>query len=310
VLGPLLFLVFINDIDSAAAMVDIIRKFADNTKVGHKVNNEQDQKILQDALDNLTRWADEWGMDFNIKKCKIVHFGRTNNRFEYTMRGQKLQVSEEERDIGVEVHQSLKPARQCAKAAATARAVLSQIARSFHYRDKKTFIKLYTTYVRPHLEFSTPDWSPWLQTDIKILEKVQEKFVNMLSGLSGLSYEQKLQELNLESLEKRRQQADLVTMHKIMHRQGELDSEHWFDKIRGERITRAGNDQLNVKCRGGKLEVRRNFFSNRIEKQWNSIPGDIKNIPETKKFKCAFTRWQQTRSPCRRPAPGGHDGQR
>jgi hypothetical protein len=71
-------------------------------------------------------------MDFNIKKCKVVHFGRSNKCYEYTMRGQKLQVAEEERDIGVEVHQSLKPARQCAKAEATARAVLGQITLSFH----------------------------------------------------------------------------------------------------------------------------------------------------------------------------------
>jgi hypothetical protein len=71
-------------------------------------------------------------------------------------------------------------------------------------------------------------------------------------------------------------------MHKIMHGQGELDSEHWFDKIGGERITRAGNDPLNIKCRGGKLEVRRNFFSNRIEKPWNSLPKDRKSIRKQK----------------------------
>jgi Reverse transcriptase (RNA-dependent DNA polymerase)/Endonuclease-reverse transcriptase len=185
VLGPLLFLIFIDDIDEAAAAVDIIRKFADDTKVGHTVNNEDDRRKLQEAIDNLVSWSKKWGMQFNVKKCKVVHFGRSNQCYEYSMDGDKLEVSEEERDIGIEIHQSLKPTKQCAKAAATARSVLGQISRSFHYRDRKTFVKLYITYVRPHLEFSTPAWSPWSLGDIKTLEKVQEKFVNMLSGLAG-----------------------------------------------------------------------------------------------------------------------------
>jgi ribonucleases P/MRP protein subunit RPP40 len=85
---------------------------------------------------------------------------KLNNKYEYRMNGELLATAENERDIGIEVHQSLKPANQCAKAAATARIVLGQISRAFHYRDKQTFVKLYITYVRPHLEFSTPAWSP------------------------------------------------------------------------------------------------------------------------------------------------------
>jgi hypothetical protein len=101
--------------------------------------------------------------------------------------------------------------------------------RAFHYRDKYTFTKLYKTYVRPHLEFCTPAWSPWSQTDIKTLEKVQEKFVNMVSGLAGRTYEQKLKELQIESLESGHL-ADMVMVHKIMHDHGGLDADHWFDK--------------------------------------------------------------------------------
>jgi hypothetical protein len=62
-------------------------------------------------------------------------------------------------------------AKQCVKAATTARAVQSQITRYFHYRDKNTFTKLYKAYVRPYLEFSMPAWSPWTQSDIKSIEK-------------------------------------------------------------------------------------------------------------------------------------------
>jgi hypothetical protein len=103
----------------------------------------------------------------------------------------------------VTVSSNLKPSAQCAKAAGTARAVLGQISRSFHYRDKKTFVKQYTTYVRPHLEFCTPAWSPWTRADIDCIENVQKKMVGMVSGLTATDYVSRLAELGLDSLENR-----------------------------------------------------------------------------------------------------------
>ena len=79
------------------------------------------------------------------------------------MNGQQLGVTVEERDLGVIMSKNLKPAAQCAKAAKTTQVVLGQISRSFQYRDKLTFVQLYKQYVRPHLEFSSQTWSPWLQ---------------------------------------------------------------------------------------------------------------------------------------------------
>jgi hypothetical protein len=122
---------------------------------------------------------------------------------------QSWKRTEEEKDIGVTVTKNLKPLAQCNKAARRAAAVLGQIRRNFHYRDKYTFVKLYKQYVRPHLEFSSPAWSPWLQGDKDILEKVQEKAVNMVSGLKGNTYLEKCAELGLKSLEERRKDQDM-----------------------------------------------------------------------------------------------------
>jgi ribonucleases P/MRP protein subunit RPP40 len=148
VLGPLLFLIFINDIDAAAETIEILLKFADDTKVGQTVRSDLDRAALQAALDGLCRWTEDWGMSLNVAKCKVIHFGRNNPEFEYHMQGQRLEKVERECDIGVIVHKSLKPAAQCAKAAGTARTVLGQITRAFRYRDKDIFVKLYKTYVR------------------------------------------------------------------------------------------------------------------------------------------------------------------
>ena len=150
VLGPLLFLIFINDIDTVVGGVDTIKKFADDTKVGKKVETEADIKVMQEALDSMCDWAVKWGMSFNIGKCKIMHMGRNNIRHEYTMGGQVLGTTSEERDIGVIVSDTLKPTAQCQKAAHTAQAVLGQISCAFHFRDRHVFVRLYAQYVRPH----------------------------------------------------------------------------------------------------------------------------------------------------------------
>ena len=100
-LGPLLFILYINDIDEAAIVLEILKKFADDTKGAKMVQTEEDAKVLQDCLDRLIKWGEEWSMEFNVKKCKIMHFGRSNIKFKYTMNGVELAVVESERDIGV-----------------------------------------------------------------------------------------------------------------------------------------------------------------------------------------------------------------
>jgi hypothetical protein len=97
-----------------------------------------------------------------------------------------LEETEEERDVGVIMSHNLKPSAQCTRAAKTASVVLGQIGRSFKYRDKKVFPKLYTRYGRPHLEFSSAAWSPWLQKDIDCLEKVQKRAVGMIKLMDSM----------------------------------------------------------------------------------------------------------------------------
>ena len=154
VLGPLLFLIFINDLDTAAATAEILWKFADDTKIAQPIRSGADKVALQRALDSLTGWAENWGMAFNVQKCKVMHVGRNNPRHDYTMGGSILAETVEERDLGVIMAKSLKPSAQCAKAAKTASMVLGQITRAFRYRDKYIFVKLYKQYVRPHLDFA------------------------------------------------------------------------------------------------------------------------------------------------------------
>jgi hypothetical protein len=175
-----------------------------------------------------------------------MHIGRNNPQYEYYMNGTKLSVVDEEKDVGVLIHKSLKPARQCERAAATATGVLMQLAKCFHYRDRYIFLQLYKQYVRPHLEFSTPAWAPWLQSDIQVLEKVQEKAVKMISGLKGGDYAEKCRELNLETLAERHVLQDMAQVHKLMHKVDKVDRLQLFNHV-PEGRTRLAADPLNMR---------------------------------------------------------------
>jgi hypothetical protein len=292
VLGPLLFLIFINDLDQSVGGVQLLRKFADDTKLGHKVSGGSGRGELQAALDGLCSWASTWGMEFNVEKCKVMHVGRGNPGTEYKMLGKALKTTEEEKDVGVRMQKSLKPSAQCAAAARTAQTVLSQIGRSFHYRDRHIFVRLYKNYVRPHLEFSTPAWSPWTEEDKKVIEDVQRRAVRMISGLTGSTYEEKLEEIGLCTLEERRHQADMLQVYKILH--GHDKAANIFERAAtGERTTRAAADPWNVKVPFARLELRRNFFTVRAANHWNKIPAELKASNSKESFKQQYKKFRR-----------------
>uniref|UniRef100_UPI001626CA59 reverse transcriptase domain-containing protein n=1 Tax=Proteus mirabilis TaxID=584 RepID=UPI001626CA59 len=102
----LLFIIFINDLDEGVE--GWVSKFADDTKIGGVVDSEEGCCRLQRDLDMMQSWAEEWQMEFNPAKCEVVHFGRTNKNAEYRVNGRVLIEVEEQRDLGVYIHRSLK----------------------------------------------------------------------------------------------------------------------------------------------------------------------------------------------------------
>ncbi len=120
--------------------------------------------------------------------------------------------------------------------------------------------------MRPHLKFLAQAWALWLVTDVKCLEKVQQRAMNIVTGLTGPSYEEKLQEIGLLSQEERHHQADIHIMHKIMHGEGVERASSAAHATRKERV-----DPFNVTVKSGHLDLRRNFYSMRVITDWYQI---------------------------------------
>ena len=180
VLGPLLILVFINDIDEG--LVSDILKFAADTKIFQSVSSERDCLSLQRDLTSLAEWSKRWQMEFNTSKCTVLHISSGNQQFPYELNGQVLSSSKAEKDLGVIITDSLKSSSNCRAAYSKANRVLGMIKRTIIYKSPDILLPLYKTLVRPLVEYCTPAWSPHYSKDKVLLEKIQHRFTRMIPG--------------------------------------------------------------------------------------------------------------------------------
>ena len=305
VLGGTLFDIFIDDI-RRVVLDALIQMFADDTKVATTIEKEEDGEKLQQIINNLVEWADEWKMSFNVDKCKIIHAGHNNPRRKYFMKGKELKEENDEKDLGVFVEANLKPGKHCTTAARAANFALGQIQRAFHYRKKDYLVPLYKTFVRPKLEYASSAWSPWLEKDKKLLEKVQERLVRMISDVRGTSYEEKLKNAGLTTLEKRRERGDVIQAFKTIKGFSRVQVEKWFKfETENSRPTRSNTiltdegekrRQHVMKIEAARLETRKNSYRIRVAKEWNQIPEWVKGKESVNAFKNAYDKWIDNQS--------------
>ena len=279
VLGSLLFVIYINDI--AFGIKSKISKFADDTKLCAKVNNEIDAEVLRLDLEWIYKWSEDWQMFFNIDKCKVMHMGKKNRIFQYHLGNQELRSIEEEKDLGVLIHKNTKTSRQCTVAAAKANQILGFIRRTVVSREKSIIINLYKTLVRPHLEYCVQAWSPDLQKDKNILEKVQRRATKMIKGLEKLQYKERLRECGLTTLEKRRCREDLIQTYKLITRKEDTPFTRFF-QLETRKGLRGYKYKLFKKT-GSRIKQR--FFSSRVKNAWNELSDETVSVETTNNFK-------------------------
>ena len=306
VLGGILFNLFVDDIDDAIRdLLTLIFKFADDTKLAKIIRNIQDAIQMQKNLDDLSRWAEKWKMAFNAKKCKVIHYGTRNIRFEYRLGGCVIESVGEEMDLGVWMEADMRPTKQCKMAAQTANWALGQLTKSFHYRKASCLVPLYKQFIRPKLEHAVGAWSPWLEGDKEALERIQKRLVRSISDKRGETYEERLRSIGLTTLEERRERGDMIETFRTINGLNKVDKATWFNfrdstNMRATRSTvsvgdEGQQDRTDVLFMGNvRLDSRKNFFTVRVIGKWNQIPDIVKGQKSLNAFKNKYDEWRES----------------
>lgn len=279
VLGPTLFILYINDIDEGVS--SHISKFADDTKLIRKVGTAGEALALQDDLNRLYEWSKDWQMLFNTAKCKCLHFGFNNPRHEYFLGGGLIASTMQEKDLGVNIHESLDVGHHCATAVKKANRMLGIIRRTYQDKSRENILPLYKSLVRPHLDYCVQAWRPHHQKDIDLIEGVQRRATKMIRGLEQEDYQTRLRSTKLTTLETRRLRADLIEVFKIFKGIDNIQPTELFDL--GSVVTRG--HRLKLFKRQCRLDSRKYFFSERIVDSWNRLPAKAIDADTVNTFK-------------------------
>ena len=296
ILGPLLFVLFINDMPQVAS--HFCKLYADDSKLIGVIRSNRDIEKLQKDLDSLVEWASEWKMRFNISKCKSLEFRYNkpkvfDNDLSFTMIQDgvrtKLDSTKWEKDLGVVLNSKLNFSDHFEQVALKGYKMLGMLKRTFKYWDMDTFRRLYGSLVRPHLEYAAAVWSPHLKKDIKKIERVQRRATKLVPELRDRPYEERLKAIGIQSLEQRRLRGDLIQFFKFSSGLNRVDWYHTMVPMASLSVDGPAGGIRGTKHRINKqltrVAARANFLSNRIVDHWNELPAEIVNAKTLNQFK-------------------------
>jgi hypothetical protein len=283
VLGPLLFIIFINDLPSQ--IDSTIKIFADDTKIFRAICNSNDSATLQDDLNKLINWSQNWLLPFNTKKCIAIHYGHNNPNNNYSLNNDTLNIVDTEKDLGVTFDNQLKFSPHIRNIVAKANSRVGLIRRNFSTLSPQIFLPLYKTLCRPLLEYASCIWNPTSVSDINEIEKVQRRATKFVVGNFDLPYSDRLKRLNLDSLKFRRRRYDIIQVFRIVNGFDNLKVDDFFDFHDGPNTR---GHPLKLKKPRARGNSRLHSFSHRIINDWNNLSNTTVSKTSINAFKTAL----------------------
>ena len=284
VLGPTLFIYFINDLPTLVSV--FLNIFADDTKIYYPIRSLLDRDVLQQTIDCLVEWSKIWQLEFNGGKCKVLHVGKHNPNYTYFISEdgvrKELESILSEKDLGIHVDPLLSFEGHINSVVKKARSISALIIKTISFKSKDIMVPLFKALVRPILEYGNVVWKPYKRKHINQIEAVQRQFTKCVVGMRDKGYEERLKELRLPSLEYRRLRGDMIETYKITH--------DYYDSLTTDSLFTLSD--TNTRSHRFKLTKPRvntnlflNFFTNRVINKWNGLPCKVVEAESLNSFK-------------------------
>ena len=286
VIGPLLFLIYINHVTSGLRSKFVL--FADDLKLYLALPLDKSYAldasfILQNDVAMLHRRSESWGLSFSVNKCARIHFSRlrTDPVCDYFIGDSPIPNKDSFRDLGVVVDSSLKFHLHINEVCRKANGIANSILRGTICRSPEFMVQVFITHIRPIIDFASVVWNTGYVGDLQMLESIQRRWTKKIAGFADHPYSVRLSTLNLFSIKGRLLRADLILVWKIMA--GLCPSLNaLFERVAHGRTR--GHSRKIFKPRHS-TDVRSRFFSLRVIDLWNSLPEEVVSVQSVQTFK-------------------------
>lgn len=286
-LGPLLFIIYINDLPSVIPNGVTCTIFADDVKL----TTTNDCHLLQRALDAVAAWASFNSLSLSSTKSVVLPMGKHHPDFTFYINNVALPNVTQVRDLGIVYDSALSFDSHIHTIISRARATSNFILRSFRSRNPKLLFQLFRAYVVPILEYGSSLWNPYLLHHIKSIEDIQRSFTRRAFFRSNIvpPYEERLHLLCAQPLKDRRLLADLCQAFSIIRGFSSLHAEKLFIFSRRNYVSRSHSYKIVPPKYSSAIHA--NSFNSRIANSWNSLPAYLIILPSTEAFRIACSEY-------------------
>ena len=286
ILGPLLFLLFIND------MPDVVTSsttalFADDCKLFREIKSAQDCILLQSDLNALHEWSNRWKMTFNPAKCKVLTIARSRSpvTFDYQIDGTNLEHVGDFKDLGVVFDETLSFKNHINSIVSKCNRMCGFVKRSIGFNaPQKVKLTLFKTLIRPLSEYSSQVWSPHFKKEISLLEGIQRSYTRFICS-TELSYPERCISQRILPLSYRREIADLLFCFKYLNGSLDIDYSNELRVFTPNNVLRSSHNGLILSETRTRTELFKASYFNRLPRIWNALPYDVRMCNTFQTFK-------------------------